>query len=52
MFYCQFDERNFPPGFAFRLAVLVEIIFVVIVSSIAIPTEAEMVRNDCPFSVI
>ena len=52
MFHSQFDEGSFSSGFAFRLTLRIKIVFIVIVGSVAIPAEAKMVRNDCPFPII
>ncbi len=52
MFHCQFDEGNLSPCFALGFTVHIKIFLVIIVGSIAIPTESKMIRNDCPFPVI
>ena len=52
MLHSQFDERYLSPGFAFGFAILIEIILVVIVSGVAIPAEAKVVRYNCLFPVI
>ena len=39
MFHSHFDEGSFSSGFAFRLTLRIKIVFIVMVGSIAIPTE-------------